>query len=65
MTEYPQGTVLTCTHDDCPCRIRIETECHCESAGEPYRCTCGAAMVPVVDGPNTAGAEATDTSWSE
>jgi hypothetical protein len=65
MTEYPQGTVLTCTHDDCPCRIRIETECHCESAGEPYRCTCGAAMVPVVDGPETAGAETTETSSSD
>jgi hypothetical protein len=45
MTDYPRGTVLTCTHEDCPCRVRIETECHCASAGEPYRCTCGATMV--------------------
>jgi hypothetical protein len=49
MTEYPPGTVLTCTHEDCPCRVRIESECHCQSAGEPYRCTCGAPMVAVLE----------------
>ncbi len=49
MTDYAQGTVLTCTHDDCLCRIRVETECHCTSAGDPYRCTCGAPMVEVVE----------------
>ena len=46
---YATGTVLTCTHDDCPCRIRIETECHCPETGQAYRCSCGADMVPVDD----------------
>jgi hypothetical protein len=41
------GTLLTCTHADCGCRIRIEVPCHCPGAGEPYRCTCGDDMVVV------------------
>ena len=47
MTSYPDGTVLTCTHDDCGCRVRVESECHCAGAGEAYKCTCGAPMVEV------------------
>jgi hypothetical protein len=27
VSEYPSGTVLTCSHDDCSCRVRIEVEC--------------------------------------
>ncbi|HEX7321493.1 MAG TPA: metallothionein [Mycobacterium sp.] len=46
MASYASGTVLTCAHE-CSCRIRIETECHCAGAGQPYRCTCGAEMVAV------------------
>lgn len=47
MASYPKGTVLTCGHGECGCRVRIEEECHCAGAGAPYRCTCGDEMVPV------------------
>lgn len=46
-TTYPSGTVLTCSHDGCGCRVRIEAECHCPDAGAPYQCSCGAPMVAV------------------
>jgi metallothionein len=49
MGSYPPGTVLTCIHEGCPCRARVEVECHCPDAGGPYRCTCGAEMVAVED----------------
>lgn len=55
MPDYPQGTVLTCGHGDCGCRVVIDAECHCEGAGAPYVCTCGAPMVELLD----AGAEPT------
>jgi metallothionein len=42
-----QGTVLTCSHGECGCRVRVEAECHCPDAGAPYYCTCGAPMVPL------------------
>lgn len=41
------GTVLTCGHEGCGCRVRIEVACHCAGAGEPYRCTCGDELVAV------------------
>jgi hypothetical protein len=47
--------VLTCSHEDCHCRVRIEAECHCANAGDAYICTCGAAMVEVPD--DYAGSE--------
>ncbi|MCV7342447.1 metallothionein [Mycobacterium haemophilum] len=47
MTSYEPGTLLTCGHEGCGCRVRIEVECHCSGSGDPYRCTCGDAMVPV------------------
>lgn len=47
MANYLPGTLLTCTHNDCPCRIRVEVECHCTDVGDAYRCTCGAEMAPV------------------
>jgi len=50
MTEYTEGTVLTCSHSDCGCRIRIESACDCPDAGAAYVCTCGAQMVEVADG---------------
>ncbi|MGH8574192.1 MAG: metallothionein, partial [Gammaproteobacteria bacterium] len=28
MANYAQGTVLTCGHGDCDCRVRIESECN-------------------------------------
>ncbi|WP_084260273.1 metallothionein [Mycobacterium avium] len=37
---------MTCTHEGCGCRARIETECHCPGADQPYRCTCGEELVP-------------------
>lgn len=49
MNDYAQGTVLTCSHGDCPCRVRIESACDCEGAGAPYVCTCGSPMVEVAD----------------
>jgi hypothetical protein len=48
MAEYTQGTVMKCGHEDCGCRVRIESECNCAGAGESYVCTCGAPM-EVVD----------------
>lgn len=48
MANYPQGSVLTCAHDGCDCRVEIKNECHCSSAESgTYRCACGAEMVPV------------------
>lgn len=47
MATYETGTVLTCTHQDCGCRVRIEVPCHCPGADGPYRCSCGADMVTV------------------
>jgi hypothetical protein len=49
MNNYAQGTLLSCVHEYCPCRIRVEVECTCPDAGEAYRCTCGAEMVAVED----------------
>jgi metallothionein len=47
MPNYPAGTVLTCSHDGCECRVQVENECHCPGAeGGTYRCACGAEMVP-------------------
>lgn len=51
MGSYPPGVLLTCTHDDCGCRVRVEVECTCPDAGDPYRCTCGTEMRPVQDPP--------------
>ncbi|MGH3971619.1 MAG: metallothionein, partial [Mycobacterium sp.] len=28
MASYEEGTVLTCGHEGCGCRVRIEAECH-------------------------------------
>jgi hypothetical protein len=49
MTNYTEGTVLTCTHQECSCRILIQTECHCPEVTDEstYRCVCGAELVPV------------------
>ncbi|MGB9304120.1 MAG: metallothionein [Mycobacterium sp.] len=49
MKHYEQGTLLTCTHEDCGCRLRVEVECECPDAGKPYSCTCGTEMVAVED----------------
>lgn len=53
MTEDSTGTVLTCAHEGCGCRVRIEEECHCPSAGQSYMCTCGAPLVEVSEAAGT------------
>jgi hypothetical protein len=49
MANYASGTVLTCGHGECGCRVRVESECGCTHADEPYVCRCGKPMVKVVD----------------
>ena len=47
-TTYAVGTVLTCTHEGCGCRVLIQESCHCEGAeNSNYTCACGATLVPV------------------
>jgi metallothionein len=48
MTNYTNGTVLTCTHGECNCRVLIQAECHCPQVTDEstYRCVCGAELVP-------------------
>jgi len=29
MTKYTEGTVLTCTHEECNCRVLVQAECYC------------------------------------
>ncbi len=49
MANHAKGTVLTCTHEDCNCRVLIQAECHCPGVTDEssYRCACGAELVPV------------------
>jgi hypothetical protein len=51
MSSYPEGTVLTCSHEDCNCRVLIQAECHCPGAEgrSAYHCACGAELVPVAE----------------
>jgi hypothetical protein len=59
MENYSSGTVPTCSHGECGCRVLVESECHCADAGEPYVCTCGSPMVKVVaDADQVVGASA-------
>ena len=47
MTNYTEGTVLTCTCEECSCRVLIQTECHCPGVTDEstYRCACGAELI--------------------
>lgn len=56
-TQYSKGTVLTCGHEGCGCRVRIEEECHCPSGDQGYTCTCGEPMVALTSASTTAGTE--------
>jgi hypothetical protein len=49
MATVTKGTVLTCAHEGCNCRVLIEEECHCAEvdSGSGYRCACGAPLVPL------------------
>ncbi|MBV8541058.1 MAG: metallothionein [Pseudonocardiales bacterium] len=62
MAHYASGTVLTCGHGECGCRVRVESECGCahpESHPEArYVCACGAPMVTVDDDPKATGSSA-------
>jgi hypothetical protein len=45
MTQYTKGTVLTCEHEECGCRVHIDAECRCPSGDGVYTCACGAPLV--------------------
>jgi hypothetical protein len=47
MTAYEKGTVLSCGHSGCGCRVVVEVPCHCSGAGKAYSCTCGSEMTQV------------------
>ncbi len=48
MSTIPAGTLLTCGHGGCGCRVRIEEACGCSGAETgTYTCVCGAELVPV------------------
>lgn len=55
MASYVKGTVLTCEHENCGCRVRIEEECHCPSGGQAYTCACGTPMVAMAEAGSTTG----------
>lgn len=45
---YATGTLLTCEHEGCGCRVLIQEPCNCEGADNTnYTCACGAKLVPV------------------
>ena len=49
-TTYDTGTLLTCTHEGCGCRVMIQAPCHCDGADDTnYTCACGATLVPVAE----------------
>jgi metallothionein len=50
MPRYKAGTVMTCAHEACACRVVIVDECHCpgtETEGQTYMCACGTPLLPV------------------
>jgi hypothetical protein len=51
VSTYKKGTVLSCAHKDCNCRLLIQEECHCEGVTDDsiYRCVCGSELTPVTD----------------
>lgn len=53
MAQLSKGTVLTCEHEECGCRVRIDEECRCPSGEQTYTCACGAPMVEVPDAGST------------
>jgi hypothetical protein len=52
-TQYSKGALLTCEHEGCGCRVRIEEECHCPSGDRAYVCACGAPLVEVTEAANS------------
>jgi hypothetical protein len=47
MATVAQGTVLSCGHEGCGCRVVIQEECHCTPDGTAYICICGSPLEPV------------------
>ena len=49
MPQYTKGMVLTCTHQECNCRIVIQEECHCPGVtpDSTYVCACGTQLLPL------------------
>jgi len=47
MTKYTEGTVLTCTHQECDCRVLVQVQCHCPEVTDEstYQCVCGTELV--------------------
>lgn len=46
MTHHNEsGTVLTCTNEECDCRLKIEQPC---PHGDTYKCACGHDFVAEV-----------------
>jgi len=47
VSDYTKGSILTCTHEHCACRVVIVEECHCDGVSEDstYLCACGAPLV--------------------
>jgi len=47
-TTYVKGMVLTCSHEDCDCRLVVDRPCTCSAPESArYTCSCGAPMVEV------------------
>jgi len=45
---YEKGTLLTCEHEGCGCRVLIQEQCNCSGADNSnYTCGCGAKLIPV------------------
>ncbi len=56
MTHYAKGTVLTCKHEGCGCRVRIDEECQCPSGAHSYTCACGAPLVTLANASSATAA---------
>ena len=44
LSESRQLAILSCTNDDCPCRLRVEAPC---PHGDTFTCACGHPLAPV------------------
>jgi hypothetical protein len=52
-TQYSKGTVLTCAHEGCGCRVCIDKECQCPSGERVYTCACGAPLIELTEDTST------------
>jgi hypothetical protein len=49
VARFEKGVLLTCPHEGCGCRVRVEEVRECRADGDHYTCVCGAPMVVVED----------------